>query len=112
MSGKKIAVDGISKSFGNLEVVKDVTLPPETGPQKIRFTGDISFANNEFFLTSSNTSSGRMSFIRAAGRTWSFREDPTPLGTLTAMHVIFGVLVSALAMLELWQDGGLTDQAA
>jgi hypothetical protein len=34
------------------------------------------------------------------------------LGTLTAMHVIFGVLVAALALLELWQDGGLTDQAA
>ena len=34
------------------------------------------------------------------------------LGTLTAMHVIIGVLVAALALLELWQDGGLTDQAA
>jgi hypothetical protein len=34
------------------------------------------------------------------------------LGTLTAMHVILGVLVAALALLELWQDGGLTDQAA
>jgi SPW repeat len=34
------------------------------------------------------------------------------LGTLTAMHVVLGVLVAALALLELWQDGGLTDQAA
>jgi SPW repeat len=34
------------------------------------------------------------------------------LATLTAMHVILGVLVAALALLELWQDGGLTDQAA
>jgi SPW repeat len=34
------------------------------------------------------------------------------LGTLTAMHVILGLLVAALALLELWQDGGLTDQAA
>jgi hypothetical protein len=73
---------------GTIEVVKDVTLPPETGPQKVRFTGEISYANNEFFLTSSNTSSGRMSFIRAAGRTWSFREDPTPLGTLTAIECV------------------------
>jgi SPW repeat len=34
------------------------------------------------------------------------------LATLTAMHVILGALVAALALLELWQDGGLTDQAA
>ena len=31
MSGKKIAVDGISKSFGNLEVVKDVSFVVRDG---------------------------------------------------------------------------------
>jgi hypothetical protein len=34
------------------------------------------------------------------------------LGTLTAMHVILGVLVAALALLELWQDRDLLDRAA
>jgi hypothetical protein len=34
------------------------------------------------------------------------------LGTLTAMHVILGVLVAALALLELWQDRELLDRAA
>jgi hypothetical protein len=70
---------------GTITVVKDVTLPPETGAQNVRFTGDISYQNGEFFLTASNGNPGRMSFIRAAGRTWSFREDEQPLGTLTAI---------------------------
>jgi uncharacterized repeat protein (TIGR01451 family) len=70
---------------GTINVVKDVTLPPEALPQKVRFTGDISYANNEFFLTASNGNPGRISFIRAAGRTWSFREDPPPQGTLTTI---------------------------
>jgi hypothetical protein len=34
------------------------------------------------------------------------------LGTLTAMHVILGVLVAALALLELWQDRELTGTTA
>jgi hypothetical protein len=34
------------------------------------------------------------------------------LGTLTAMQVILGALVAALALLEPWQDRGLTDNAA
>jgi Domain of unknown function DUF11 len=70
---------------GTINVVKDVTLPPEAVPQKVRFTGDISYANNEFFLTASNGNPGRISFIRAAGRTWSFKEDPPPQGTLTTI---------------------------
>jgi hypothetical protein len=34
------------------------------------------------------------------------------LGTLTMMHVILGLLVAALALLELWQDRQLTDTIA
>jgi len=34
------------------------------------------------------------------------------LGTLTMMHAIFGLLVAALALLELWQDRQLADTTA
>jgi hypothetical protein len=34
------------------------------------------------------------------------------LGTLTAMHVVLGALVAALALLELWQDRELADTTA
>jgi Domain of unknown function DUF11 len=68
---------------GTINVVKEVTLPSGTGPQKFRFTGDISYTNNEFFLTASNANPGRISFIRATGRAWTIREDPASLATLT-----------------------------
>jgi len=34
------------------------------------------------------------------------------LRTLTAMHVVLGCLIGALAILELWQDRGRTSDAA
>jgi hypothetical protein len=34
------------------------------------------------------------------------------LSTLTTMHVVLGVLVAALALLELWQDRELADKVA
>ena len=36
---------------GTITVRKEVSLPPDTPAQKLRFTGNISYANNEFFLT-------------------------------------------------------------
>ena len=46
---------------GTITVVKDATLPPEANPQRVRFTGDISYnEKHEFFLTSSDTDLDRM----------------------------------------------------
>ncbi len=56
---------------GTIDVVKQVTLPSGVDPQRIRFTGDISYTtDHEFFLTASNGNPARQSFIRAAGRDW------------------------------------------
>jgi len=55
---------------GTINVVKNYTLPPNTLPQRVRYTGDISFDNGEFFLTAGTGSPARISFIRAAGTTW------------------------------------------
>ena len=68
---------------GTITVRKQVSLPPDTPAQKIRFTGNISYANNEFFLTSSNSKTDQLSFIRAGGSTWDFTEEVPALAKLT-----------------------------
>ena len=71
---------------GTITVRKQVTLPPGTGPQTVRFTGNISYTeNNDFFLTASNDKPASATFIRAGGATWSFTEQIPPLGRLTAI---------------------------
>lgn len=75
-------------SSGTITVVKDTTLPPDTAPQKVRFTGDISYENGEFFLTASNGKPGRQTFVRAGGRAWNFTEELTDLGTLKAIDCV------------------------
>ena len=53
---------------GTITVRKEVSLPPDTPAQKLRFTGNISYANNEFFLTVVERQDRRaISFIRAGG---------------------------------------------
>ncbi len=53
---------------GTITVRKEVSLPPDTPAQKLRFTGNISYANNEFFLTASNGNPASQKFVRAGGR--------------------------------------------
>ena len=52
---------------GTITVRKEIYLPPDTPAQKVRFTGNISYANNEFFLTASNGNPASQTFIRAGG---------------------------------------------
>ena len=62
---------------GTITVRKEVSLPPDTPAQKLRFTGNISYANNEFFLTAVERQPGELSFIRAGGSTLGLhRGDP------------------------------------
>jgi hypothetical protein len=73
---------------GTIEVVKESTLPAGTPSQRVRFTGNISYDNNEFFLTTSTGKPGRAEFIRAAGSTWNFQEEIPPLATLTDLRCV------------------------
>ena len=70
---------------GTITVRKEVSLPPDTPAQKLRFTGNISYANNEFFLTASNGNPASQKFIRAGDATWDFTEEVPALATLTAI---------------------------
>jgi hypothetical protein len=72
---------------GTIRIVKEVSLPPDSFPQRVRFTGDLSYnPGGEFFLTASNGNPGSQSFIRAAGRTWTVTEESTgPLGRLDSL---------------------------
>ncbi len=70
---------------GTITVRKEVTLPPDTPAQKLHFTGNISYANNEFFLTAANDKPDSISFIRAGGSVWNFTEQIPDLATLTAI---------------------------
>ena len=70
---------------GTITVRKEVSLPSGTPAQKVRFTGNISYANHEFFLTASNGSSGAQKFVRAGGASWDFKEEIPALAKLTAI---------------------------
>jgi hypothetical protein len=70
---------------GTITVVKEATLPEGALPQKVRFTGNISYENNEFFLTPAVDRPDSKSFIRAAGATWTFSEELPALATLTGV---------------------------
>ena len=70
---------------GTITVRKKVTLPPGTPAQTLRFTGNVSYENNQFSLTSSNTKTDSISFIRAAGTSWNFTEEIPPLAKLDSI---------------------------
>jgi uncharacterized repeat protein (TIGR01451 family) len=70
---------------GTITVVKEATLAQGALPQKVRFTGNISYENSEFFLTPAVGKPDSKSFIRAAGSTWTFAEEPPALATLTGV---------------------------
>ena len=59
---------------GTIKIVK--TLTPESAPtQEIPFQGNISYAaGGAFTISASGKKAGSISFIRAGGRTWSFKE--------------------------------------
>jgi len=72
---------------GTIRVVKQAQLPAGATPQRVRFTGDVSYnPGGEFFLTASTANPASQSFIRAAGQTWTIVEDEQPLGQLTAVQ--------------------------
>ena len=75
---------------GTITIVKQVSLPPDALPQRVRFTGDLSYnPGGEFFLTASNGNPGSQSFIRAAGQTWTVTEESTgPLGQLDSLQCV------------------------
>ena len=70
---------------GSITVRKEVELPQGFAPQKIRFTGNISYDNGEFFLTAGNNAPAAKTFIRAGGSSWNFTEEIPPLGRLDAI---------------------------
>ena len=70
---------------GTITVRKKVTLPSGTPAQTLRFTGNVSYENNQFSLTSSNTKTDSISFIRAAGTSWNFTEEIPPLAKLDSI---------------------------
>ena len=65
---------------GTIMVVKEVELPDGYGAQKFRFTGNISYENNEFFLTASNGSPAQPVLRSRVGPRWSFREHARTSG--------------------------------
>ena len=70
---------------GTITVRKEVSLPPDTPAQKLRFTGNISYANNEFFLTvvERQARRARSRSSAPADATWDFTEEVPALATLT-----------------------------
>ena len=68
---------------GTIKIVK--TVSPNTVPaQNFPFQGDISYAEGgAFTINASGTKDGSISFIRAGGRTWSFKEIVPPGFVLT-----------------------------
>ena len=70
---------------GTITVRKEVSLPPSVLPQRLRFTGNISYDNSEFFLTAGNGAPAAKTFIRAGGSTWNFTEELPELARLDAI---------------------------